>query len=263
MERHTFNLRQQEDGESFDDFMTDVKTLSKNCKFCDTCYNGLLRDRLVGGIASNSTKKKLLSEKDLTLEKTIDICRASEKAVEGMQLLSKKKSDVEDNGEEISWVNKNVRGGGSYSNSKTRNLQQRSGKRDFASCKFCRTCGLLNHFAGSSVCQNQVTKLKDTNSGIGALFLGSLEDKVESKKGIASEINYINHRNQNAWEIELPTQQGSIKFKIDTGAEVIRLRHLSQAGVSKSEIKTKFGQMGATLKASVLCYIRNMGINGN
>ena len=73
LERYTFNLRQQEDGESFDDFMTDVKTLSKNCKFCDTCYNGLLRDRLDGGIASNSTKKKLLSEKDLTLEKTIDI----------------------------------------------------------------------------------------------------------------------------------------------------------------------------------------------
>ena len=176
LERHTFNLRQQEDGESFDDFMTDVKTLSKNCKFCHTCYNGLLRDRLVGGIASNSTKNKLLSEKDLTLEKTIDICRASEKAVEGMQLLSKKKSDVEYNGEEISWVNKNVRSGGSYSNSKKRNIQQRSGKRDFASCKFClrqhqfgrdicpawkktcRTCGLLNHFAGSSVCQNQVIK---------------------------------------------------------------------------------------------------------
>ena len=114
-----------------------------------------------------------------------------------MQLLSKKKSDVEYNAEEISWVNKNVRVGGSYSNSKTRNLQQISGKRDFASCKFClrehklgrdicpawkktcRTCGLLNHFAGSSVCQNQVTKMKDTNSGIGALFLGSVEEKVE------------------------------------------------------------------------------------
>ena len=33
LEHHTFNMRQQEDGESFDDFMTDVKTLSKNCKF--------------------------------------------------------------------------------------------------------------------------------------------------------------------------------------------------------------------------------------
>ena len=62
--------------------------------------------------------------------------------------------------------------------------------------------------------------MKDTNSGVGALFLGSVEEKVESKKEIAGEINSINHRNQNAWEIELPTQQGSIKFKIDTGAEV-------------------------------------------
>ena len=45
LERHTFNSRFQQEGELFDDFLTDIKTLSKNCNFCATCYDGLIRDR--------------------------------------------------------------------------------------------------------------------------------------------------------------------------------------------------------------------------
>ena len=65
LERHSFNSRRQE-GEKFD-FLTEITLLSKNCNFCDACYPSLLRDRTVGGIFSNEVKK-ILSEKDLTLE---------------------------------------------------------------------------------------------------------------------------------------------------------------------------------------------------
>jgi len=34
MERHSFHNRQQEEEEKFDDFLTDIKVVSKNCKFC-------------------------------------------------------------------------------------------------------------------------------------------------------------------------------------------------------------------------------------
>ena len=37
MERHTFNTRNQEDGEAFDDFLTELKVLRKNCNFCTYC----------------------------------------------------------------------------------------------------------------------------------------------------------------------------------------------------------------------------------
>ena len=73
LERHTFNVRQQEEGELFDDFLTDIKMMSKNCNFCADCYNVLIQDRIVGGIRSDNIRNKLLSEKDVTLEKTIDI----------------------------------------------------------------------------------------------------------------------------------------------------------------------------------------------
>ena len=63
----------------------------------------------MGGIRSDNIRKKLLSEKDLALEKTVDICRASEKASEGMQLLKSQasnKDDVEDE-EEVGQIQYN------------------------------------------------------------------------------------------------------------------------------------------------------------
>ena len=77
MERHTFNNRTQEDGEKFDEYLTEIKLLSKNCNFCNQCYESLLRDRIVGGIKCDITRQKLLLEKDLTLKKAEEICRAS------------------------------------------------------------------------------------------------------------------------------------------------------------------------------------------
>ena len=69
LERHTFNSRNQEEGECFDDFLTELKILLKNCNFCGTCVDGLLRDRIVSGIRDSSLRQKLLSDTDLTLKK--------------------------------------------------------------------------------------------------------------------------------------------------------------------------------------------------
>ena len=88
LERHTFNNRNQEEGESFDDFLTELKVLRKNCNFCATCTDGLLRDRIVGGIRDSALRQKLLSEEKLTLKKAEDVCRAREKARRGAKLFS-------------------------------------------------------------------------------------------------------------------------------------------------------------------------------
>ena len=72
LERHKFNCRQQQDGEKFDDFLTELKVLATNCNFCVTCYPGLLRDRIVGGIQSDHVRKLLLAEKNLTFETAVE-----------------------------------------------------------------------------------------------------------------------------------------------------------------------------------------------
>ena len=93
MERHVFNSRNQNEGELFDDYLTELRMLMKNCNFCGECVDGLLRDRIVNGIKEDELRKKLLSENKLTLESTIEKCRAHEKAVQGMETLRKAKNE--------------------------------------------------------------------------------------------------------------------------------------------------------------------------
>lgn len=74
---YTFNQRKQEDGESFDFFYTELRKLVKNCSYKDQ-EDRMLRDRIVIGVTDKKLQQKLLAVSDLTLDKAVDMCRASE-----------------------------------------------------------------------------------------------------------------------------------------------------------------------------------------
>ena len=75
--RNRFFTRVQEKGEPVDTFVTDVKNLAKSCGFL-TLADGLVRDQIIQGIGNKSVSERLLSEREIDLKKTIDICRAAE-----------------------------------------------------------------------------------------------------------------------------------------------------------------------------------------
>ena len=76
-ERYQFNNRDQDSGESIDSHVASLRTLAKTCNY-GSLLDSLIRDRLVVGIRDNGTRKRLLQEAKLTLNKCIDICRSSE-----------------------------------------------------------------------------------------------------------------------------------------------------------------------------------------
>ena len=91
-ERHPFNIRNQNEGDSIDAYVTDLRILSKSCEFGDLA-DSLLRDRLVCGVKKDTVRSRLLRETDLTLQKAIDICRAAETSsqqLKAMQSMSAK-----------------------------------------------------------------------------------------------------------------------------------------------------------------------------
>ena len=65
-ERHQFNIRNQNEGESIDAYVTDLRILSKSCEYGDLA-DSLLRDRLVCGVKKDTVRSRLLRETDLTL----------------------------------------------------------------------------------------------------------------------------------------------------------------------------------------------------
>src|SRR5436190_442654 len=74
-DRFMFNARKQEEGETFDSFLTDCRSLLKSCQYSDSSgeplENQLLRDKIVHGVRDKTIQEALLRHDNLSLEKSI------------------------------------------------------------------------------------------------------------------------------------------------------------------------------------------------
>jgi len=81
VECRNFCRRVQQPGEMFDDFVIALRELVKTCKFCfKACTEKSIRDQIIGGARDCNTIEDLLQENNLTLAKTISMCRSREAA---------------------------------------------------------------------------------------------------------------------------------------------------------------------------------------
>ena len=71
-ERHLFNTCSQCDGETTDQYVTDLKIKAQTCEFGEL-KDSLIRDRIVCGIRCDKTRSRLLREPDLALQRTVDM----------------------------------------------------------------------------------------------------------------------------------------------------------------------------------------------
>ena len=72
MERHKLNARMQEEGEPFHSFVADFRILASTYKY-GALKDQLIRDKIVCGVTSSLVPNQLLKEKDLTLDRAIEI----------------------------------------------------------------------------------------------------------------------------------------------------------------------------------------------
>lgn len=63
----------QKEGQTVDEFVTELKTLASFCEFKEE--DNKIRNRIVFGIRDMDTKNKFLSMENLTLEKAESLCR--------------------------------------------------------------------------------------------------------------------------------------------------------------------------------------------
>ena len=87
-ERYRFWARNQLNGETVDQWVTDLRTRAATCEFGDQ-RDMIIRDKIVFGTSDERTKERLLREADLTLQKALDTCRAAEASRFQIQEMSK------------------------------------------------------------------------------------------------------------------------------------------------------------------------------
>ncbi|XP_058796648.1 uncharacterized protein K02A2.6-like [Phymastichus coffea] len=76
-QRFLFKTRKQKEGESVMSFIASLRKISIDCEFGATLEENL-RDQILIGVTSKEIKKKLLSEKNLTYNKAVELARSLE-----------------------------------------------------------------------------------------------------------------------------------------------------------------------------------------
>ena len=211
-ELHSFFSRNQLEGESIDAYVTDLRNKASRCEFAEL-KDGLIRDRMVCGVNSDTMRARLLRESELSLEMCIDICRAAEISSAHLKVLTEEKvvqvvnSSEEPDKSAIKKEEKEYTRAGMAG----MNLCQFCGYRHKrgrcpAFGKTCNVCHKQNHFA--RVCK-ATTKEVHTVSNASTtdeqpFFIGTIGSK---------------HVGDKDWYVNFQINNCTIPFKIDTGAQ--------------------------------------------
>ncbi|KAL8581862.1 hypothetical protein ACOMHN_010236 [Nucella lapillus] len=153
-ERFMFNQRKQEEGETFEQFYSAARNLSKTCDFCENCRDSMIRDKIVLGIRDCNTQTELLKIRDLNLTTCIDTCRATENA-----MLQGKAMNFQDSPEEVHKLKTEFRPDTMLKECKFCGTRHRLKKEECpAYGKTCFRCSGRNHFGRKCTTGNKDMK---------------------------------------------------------------------------------------------------------
>ena len=216
-ERYRFNKRAQEASESYDQYKTALRKLAEGCEFDTITTEEILRDRLIFGICEVKVRERLLRESQLTLQKTDEICRASESTAQQLKEVSE--------GDTVNAVNfrkksRRPRGKKGDTDETTKACSNcgriHEANNCFARGKTCGSCGKLNHFA--AVCRSGKRRDPQNDSSVKAVEqefgLGEDSDEIYVVRDIAAVTL------DDAQLVTLRLESGNyLRFQPDTGAQ--------------------------------------------
>ena len=240
-ERYEFWSRNQREGESIDTWVTELRLAAKKCEF-GAEESSMLRDKIVFGIKDVPIKERLLRDPELTLQKTLDICRAAESSRQHVRAMTSQEPEV----------NIIKHGRHKYQHAAGKQplyASSANSSAQISKCRFCGkshpkgrcpaygktcgSCGFRNHFA--AVCQHgrRNSNVSDNNKNN---FSNSSNSKNSQWKRNKRPVNLntiddegdcdidslfigsLNSKNDK-WQETLTVGGLPCTFKLDTGAD--------------------------------------------
>ncbi|CAB3983559.1 Hypothetical predicted protein [Paramuricea clavata] len=227
VERHRFLTRNQEQSETIDQYVTELKTLATSCEWGDI-KDDLICSRIVSGIVSTRVRERLIREPKLKLTRAIEICQADELSLQQLKLFN--------NDKEVGAINKTRQPRRKYipkNNPEARKPRQdRDESKTWKTCtncgnkhpkqkcpafgRQCNKCKKFNHYAKMCRSSGKLDAIetkysKPDETGDDFLFLDTITAAVDETKT----------QSQNQAEYAtLSVNNTEVKLKLDTGAEV-------------------------------------------
>ena len=236
-ERARFNRRDQQEGESIEQYIVSLYHLVEDCQY-GTMKEEMIRDSLVVGIRDSALSQKLQMDPSLTLESAKRIVRQREAVQEHHHLL--REGDSRSNPLMVEGMQKRPfqgprRKGGSSANSKNKSKQKsctRCGKGVHEECPAkdakCHKCERKGHYAAQCFTKTKVSELEveeDLENHLDSVFLDTVVKE-----------------NRVVWTADILLGQQAVEFKIDTGAEVTAISQETFCSLQKKESLRKFSK---------------------
>lgn len=223
-ERYVFGCCKQEEGESIDNFVTRLREKAATCDYAGL-KDEMIRDKIVLGITNEGTRRRLLSEKKLTLLTAIEMCRTAEQTAMHMRAMD---AACTSPAETVHAVARKPSRPNQWKQSNsprlldTRNTCRYCGTvhsrgRDHCPAygKTCRLCGTDNHFA--KVCLK--SKSRSTEGKLHCVEY-SKEEPVEGSDDDIYTVESIStvHMKGKKWFVSLRLHGKSLRCQLDSGA---------------------------------------------
>ena len=218
-ERFLFWRLSQQPGESIDTFVTTLRLRAASCEF-DNQTESMIRDRIVLGCPDRQLQERLLRENELTLQKALDVCRASE-ATKGQMKSITADSAV------ITVVQKQpVKKCGKCGTSHPPKRCPAFG----TICNFCRKqnhwskcCRSVNRDTHTSVNQSQRrrwrSQSRSRNRQSSSVTVNEAEASADETESDELHISACESGVESSWRKEFVIQGTKVNCKLDTGAE--------------------------------------------
>jgi hypothetical protein len=258
LERQIFRQRQQNQGETVNQFVSALKKLANTCNFGDA-KDSVIRDQLVAGLLPDEKlADKLYDEANLSLERAVQICNTHElrqrregkpkvkepETVDALENQSRRRPDT----------NRKPRGRGSRGRGSDRGAhlggsdrqdndkkcdrcgyKTHKGPKCPAMGKQCVICRRFNHFA--SVCRSRMVHELDMEHNS---QYSTSDDEYNDN---AEDHFYVNalhtDKPDRSWKVKVKVEEHDCTFKIDTGSEVNTLPQWLFKKMKMNHIKLK------------------------
>ena len=243
--RHKFFTYCQAEGQPFNNFVTELRTLSAECAF-ENLRDSLIKDMIICGVSDRALRERMLREPTLDLKKAIELGQAAEQTKEHAKQLTTLTDRSISKITHHRWNRPKQDSAGAPSKEPEKTQFKSKRAEIIKRCKFCagshargscpaygqkcNRCHRNNHYA--KCCTKRVQTVEEENlrpssdsSSNTEFYIGSINATDHDSLTPPDfenplKIDSVNDTTPSLWSINLETAGKNICYKIDTGAQV-------------------------------------------